>query len=111
MIALGADATLLVGASATRCSEWKRPLPLPRRIDTSLALSRHLKTWEDLPRPWDAAALFGRDAPLEVEVGSGKAVRYLGNYEDYLRAKAAEAAAPPPPPARAKAGGRTARAG
>jgi tRNA (guanine-N7-)-methyltransferase len=25
-----------------------------------------------LPRPWDAARLFERDAPLEVEVGSGK---------------------------------------
>src|SRR5262245_66036333 len=33
-----------------------------------------------------------------IEVGGGHAVRYLGNYEDYLRAKAraAQAAAPPP---------------
>jgi len=28
-----------------------------------------------------------------IEVGNGKAVRYLGNYEDYLRAKASAAAA------------------
>jgi ATP-binding cassette subfamily F protein 3 len=36
-----------------------------------------------------------------VEVGGGRAVRYLGNYEDYLRAKAAEAARPASvPPAR-----------
>jgi tRNA (guanine-N7-)-methyltransferase len=43
-----------------------------RRIDPALDLSRHLKTFDQLPRPWDAAALFGRTAPLEVEVGSGK---------------------------------------
>jgi len=36
-----------------------------------------------------------------IEVGSGKAVRYLGNYEDYLRAKAsAEAVAAAASPAR-----------
>jgi tRNA (guanine-N7-)-methyltransferase len=43
-----------------------------RKIDPSLDLSRHLKTWEELPRPWNSAELFGREAPLEVEVGSGK---------------------------------------
>ena len=43
-----------------------------RKIDPSLDLSRHLMTWEDLPRPWNAAVLFERDARLEVEVGSGK---------------------------------------
>ena len=43
-----------------------------RRIDPSLDLSRHLLVFDDLPDPWDAAALFGRQAPLEVEVGSGK---------------------------------------
>jgi tRNA (guanine-N7-)-methyltransferase len=43
-----------------------------RKIAPGLDLSRHLKTWDDLPQPWDASQLFGRDAPLEVEVGSGK---------------------------------------
>lgn len=43
-----------------------------KRIDPQLDLSRHLKSFDALPQPWDAAALFGHDAPLEVEVGSGK---------------------------------------
>src|SRR5262245_45921825 len=43
-----------------------------RKIDPALDLSRHLLTLEQLPRPWDATAIFGRSAPLEVEVGSGK---------------------------------------
>ncbi len=43
-----------------------------RKIDPRLDLSRNLKTFGDLPRPWDAALLFGRRAPLEIEIGSGK---------------------------------------
>jgi tRNA (guanine-N7-)-methyltransferase len=43
-----------------------------RHIDPAVDLSRNLKVFDQLPRPWDARALFGRDAPLEVEVGSGK---------------------------------------
>ncbi len=43
-----------------------------RRIDPALDLSRHLVKLEELPAPGDRAALFGRQAPLEVEVGSGK---------------------------------------
>ena len=43
-----------------------------RKVDSTLDLARHLKTIDDLPRPWDQEALFGRTAPLEVEVGSGK---------------------------------------
>ena len=43
-----------------------------RKIDPQIDLTGHLKTFEQLPRPWDAAVLFGRAAPLEVEVGSGK---------------------------------------
>lgn len=43
-----------------------------RKIDPKLDLSDYLLTFEDLPDPWDAAALFGRAAPLEIEVGSGK---------------------------------------
>jgi len=43
-----------------------------RRIDPSLDLSDYLTTVDELPSPWDAERLFGRSAPLEVEVGSGK---------------------------------------
>ena len=43
-----------------------------RKIDPRNDLARHLKTFEDLPRPWNAEALFGRKANVEVEVGSGK---------------------------------------
>jgi len=43
-----------------------------RKVDPALDLSGHLKTWDDLPRPWNAAMLFGREGALEIEVGSGK---------------------------------------
>jgi tRNA (guanine-N7-)-methyltransferase len=43
-----------------------------RKIDPRIDLTDHLRTFDQLPRPWDAAALFGRNAPLEIEVGSGK---------------------------------------
>jgi tRNA (guanine-N7-)-methyltransferase len=43
-----------------------------RKLDPQLDLSRHLKSWDELPRPWDSVALFARAAPLEIEVGSGK---------------------------------------
>jgi tRNA (guanine-N7-)-methyltransferase len=43
-----------------------------RKIDPGLDLSRCLKLPAELPRPWDTTNLFGRMAPLEVEVGSGK---------------------------------------
>lgn len=43
-----------------------------RKLDPSLDLSRHLVDLAQLPQPWDAARLFGRCAPLEVEVGCGK---------------------------------------
>ena len=43
-----------------------------RKITPGLDLSRHLKTIEELPQPWRPAALFGREGPLEVEIGSGK---------------------------------------
>jgi len=48
-----------------------------RKIDPSLDLSRHLKPIDQLPAPLDAAALFGRAAPLEIEVGSGKGLFLL----------------------------------
>jgi tRNA (guanine-N7-)-methyltransferase len=43
-----------------------------RPVDPALDLSRHLYAFEQLPSPWDGRVLFGRDAPLEVEIGSGK---------------------------------------
>jgi tRNA (guanine-N7-)-methyltransferase len=43
-----------------------------RKIDPDIDLTGHLRTFEQLPNPWDPAALFGRSAPLEIEVGSGK---------------------------------------
>lgn len=53
----------------------RRPL---RKISPSLDLSRHLLVPDALPRPWDAATLFGRQAPLEIEVGSGKGLFLSG---------------------------------
>lgn len=48
----------------------RRALP---KIDVTLDLSRHFRTVEELVEsPWDPVALFDREAPLEVEVGSGK---------------------------------------
>jgi len=47
----------------------RRALP---SIDSALDVSRHLLAWADLAVPWDQRALFGRAAPLEVEVGTGK---------------------------------------
>ena len=43
-----------------------------KRINSDVDLSTHFKVPADLPTPWDPLALFGRNAPVEVEVGSGK---------------------------------------
>ncbi len=43
-----------------------------RKPNPNVDLSRNLRRFEDLPRPWSAATLFGREAALEVEIGSGK---------------------------------------
>jgi len=43
-----------------------------RKIESSLDLSRNLRRLEELPRPWDQAAVFGRLAAMELEVGTGK---------------------------------------
>lgn len=43
-----------------------------RKLDPRIDLSGTLLTLKQLPTPWDATALFGRSAPLEIEVGSGK---------------------------------------
>ncbi len=53
-----------------------------RKPDPSLDLSGNLKSVEELPSPWDPRALFGRVAPLEIEVGTGKGL--------FLRNAAAE---------------------
>jgi tRNA (guanine-N7-)-methyltransferase len=47
----------------------RRALP---RIDPSLDLSRHFLAEDSLPVPLNSSAVFGREAPLEIEVGSGK---------------------------------------
>jgi tRNA (guanine-N7-)-methyltransferase len=48
----------------------RRALP---KIDPGVNLSRHFLDVDKLcESPWDSALLFGRSAPLEVEVGSGK---------------------------------------
>lgn len=43
-----------------------------RKIDSSLDLAAHFRRLDEMPRPLAGAALFGRAAPLELEVGSGK---------------------------------------
>ena len=43
-----------------------------RRIDPSLDLSQHLKSLDELSPPFTPERGFGRTAPLEIEVGSGK---------------------------------------
>lgn len=43
-----------------------------RRIDPELDLSRHFAVLENIAQPFDPVAMFGRRAPLEIEVGSGK---------------------------------------
>lgn len=43
-----------------------------RKIDPALDLAPYFKTFDQLPQPWDAAVLFGRSGPVEVDVGCGK---------------------------------------
>jgi len=43
-----------------------------RKVDPQLDLSRHWLDAEKLPLKFDPVELFGRNAPVEVEVGSGK---------------------------------------
>jgi tRNA (guanine-N7-)-methyltransferase len=49
-----------------------------RKIDPSLDLSRHYRDIGELPRPFSQEALFARQQPLEVEVGSGKGLFLAG---------------------------------
>lgn len=48
-----------------------------RKLDPTIDLSRWLRAAEQLPVPWNSAAIFDRVAPLEVEVGSGKGLFLL----------------------------------
>ena len=50
--------------------------------DPSLDLSNHLLTFDQLPSPLAGERLFGRSAPLQIEIGSGKGL--------FLRTAAAE---------------------
>jgi len=43
-----------------------------KTVDPNADLSSVFKMPDDLPKPWDAEKLFGRAAPLELEIGSGK---------------------------------------
>jgi tRNA (guanine-N7-)-methyltransferase len=60
----------------------RRALP---KLDPALDLAQHLVLFDQLPRPFTSVALFGRQAPLEVEIGSGKGL--------FLSAAASENAA------------------
>ena len=78
-----------------------------RPIDPTIDLSRHLVQLEELPQPFDRAALFDRTARLEIEVGSGKGlflsaaaagdsdcdflgIEILGKYARYVAARVAQ---------------------
>ncbi len=54
-----------------------------RTISQELDLSAVLKQVEQLPRPWDSESLFGRVAPLELEMGSGKGL-FIRNAAEQL---------------------------
>jgi tRNA (guanine-N7-)-methyltransferase len=47
----------------------RRALP---KIDPALDFSAALRTFDEIPTPFDGVPLFGREAPIELEVGSGK---------------------------------------
>jgi tRNA (guanine-N7-)-methyltransferase len=49
-----------------------------RKVNPKLDLSAHLLSFEQLPQVCNAASLFGQEAPLEVEVGSGKGLFLAG---------------------------------
>ena len=52
----------------------RRSLRKTAKID----LAVHLRKVEEVPLPWSQEALFGRAAPLEIEIGSGKGL-FLSN--------------------------------
>lgn len=42
------------------------------KIQGDLDLTPYLYSFDRLPKPWNPTALFGRTAPVELEIGSGK---------------------------------------
>src|SRR5262249_39814109 len=78
-----------------------------RPIDPALNLTGHFTTLEALAKPLDRQSLFGRVAPLEIEVGGGKGlflsaaaaatperdflgIEILGRYARYVAARLAQ---------------------
>jgi tRNA (guanine-N7-)-methyltransferase len=53
----------------------RRALP---KLDPTLDLGAVLLALDQLPSPWDTSAVFGRAAPLEIEIGSGKGLFLAG---------------------------------
>ncbi len=69
----------------------RRALP---KIDRSVDISAHHFVLEEMSYPFDAVKVFGRTAPLELEIGSGKGLFLLNGSEkhperDYLGIEAA----------------------
>ena len=48
------------------------------KINPTLDFGKHLLVWDDLPQPWDPHSVVGGDAPLEIEVGTGKGLFLTG---------------------------------
>ncbi len=48
------------------------------KIIGDLDLSARIKKGDEIPRPWNPNLLFGREAPIEFEIGSGKGM-FLAN--------------------------------
>lgn len=61
----------------------RRALP---KIAKELDLTHNLRAADDLPEAWSSTAIFGREAPLEIEVGTGKGLflqRAAGIFSDH----------------------------
>lgn len=54
-----------------------------RKLDPALDLSAHFLKLDELPKPFDPGSMFGRLAPLEVEVGCGKGLFLAGAAATY----------------------------
>jgi tRNA (guanine-N7-)-methyltransferase len=49
-----------------------------RKLKPNVDLTRNFRLPAELPHPWDPVAVFGRAAPLELEIGSGKGLFLRG---------------------------------